>query len=87
MERGGRAVLFFEGWTFVAGQVSVRRLVLSKEQFGINSQRSNFKITVFAFSYHLHEIIVNYYMNDNMNQPQTLNTVGMNHYNDYHHDS
>ncbi len=64
---GGHAVLFFEAGTLGEGQVAVGGLGLVKEQFGVDSQGSNLELPIFTLTYHLHQIIVNYYMNRFMN--------------------
>ncbi len=60
---GSGAVLLFEAWTFSHRLFSVRRLSFAELKSGIDSQGSDFKFPIFTFTYHLHEIIVNYYMN------------------------
>ena len=64
---GGHAVLFFETGALGEGQVTVGGLGLIKEEFGMDSQGSNLELAVFTLTYHLHQIIVNYYMNRIMN--------------------
>jgi hypothetical protein len=60
---GSRAVLLFEAWAFSNRLLSVWRLSLTELKSGIDSQGRNFEFPIFTFTYHLHEIIVNYYMN------------------------
>ncbi len=60
---GSCTVLLFEAWAFSNRLLSVWRLSLTELKPGIDSQGRNFEFPIFTFTYHLHEIIVNYYMN------------------------
>ena len=64
-------MLFFETGAAREGQVTVGGLGLVEEEFGMDFQGSNLELAVFTLTYHLHQIIVNYYMNRIMNM-QTL---------------
>ena len=63
---GSCAVLLFETRAFSNRLLSVWRLSLTELKSRINSQGRNFEFPIFTFTYHLHEIIVNYYMNHNL---------------------
>ncbi len=60
---GSCTVLLFETWAFSNRLLSIWRLSLTELKSGMDSQGRNFELPIFAFTYHLHEIIVNYYIN------------------------